>query len=171
MNDKILVAFATRYGSTTGVAEAIAAALRERGLAVDLEPARQVRTLEPYRAVVVGAPLYIGAWHKDALNFLSRHREALAKWPVAVFALGPLNDVAKERDDARMQLNNGLAKFPWLQPVAVGIFVGKYDPAQLRFPHNLLTISAASPLHGIPASDHRDWAAIRAWGDDLASRL
>src|SRR5512146_425419 len=87
------------------------------------------RSLEPYRAVMVGAPLYIGAWHKDVLNFPPRHREALASRPVAVFALGPLNDVAEEQDASRTQLDKELAKLPWFKPSAVEIFVGQYDPA------------------------------------------
>src|SRR5215469_569468 len=70
MSASILVAYATRYGSTQEVAEAIAATLRERGLAVDIQPMRDVRSLDQYRAVVLGAPLYMFHWHKDAIHFL-----------------------------------------------------------------------------------------------------
>jgi menaquinone-dependent protoporphyrinogen oxidase len=95
MSDSVLVAYATSYGSTLEVAEAVAATLRERGLEVDIQPMRQVRTLAGYSAVVLGAPLYMFRWHKDARRFLSRHRQALTKHPpesirVAIFALGPL---------------------------------------------------------------------------------
>ena len=89
MSDKVLVVYATRYGSTQEVAERVAETLRENGLQVDVKPARQVRALEGYRAVVLGAPLYIGRWLKDAHRFLARHQEGLAQRPVAVFALGP----------------------------------------------------------------------------------
>ena len=53
MSDSILVVYATRYGSTQEVAEAVAGTLRERGLEVDLQPMRNVRSLEGYRAVVL----------------------------------------------------------------------------------------------------------------------
>lgn len=56
-----------------------------------------------------------------------------------------------------------LAKLPWLKPLAVEVFAGKLDPAKLRFPDSLLTMLPASPLHGMPATDARDWAAIRTW--------
>jgi menaquinone-dependent protoporphyrinogen oxidase len=82
MSTSVLVAYATRYGSTQEVAEAVAATLRERGLAVDIGPMREVRTLDQYHAVVLGAPLYMFHWHKDALHFLARHREALTQRPV-----------------------------------------------------------------------------------------
>ena len=51
------------------------------------------------------------------------------------------------------------------------MFGGKYDPVKLRFPDSLLAKLPASPLHQAPASDARDWTAIRAWASDLAVRL
>ncbi len=89
MSDSILVAYATRYGSTQDVAEQIAATLRKCGLKVEVKPAKQVRSLEGYCAVVLGAPFYIGSWLKDAQRFLEQHQVALLERPVAVFALGP----------------------------------------------------------------------------------
>ena len=171
MSTSILVAYATRYGSTQEVAEAVAATLREHGLEVDLQPMRKVRTLERYHAVVLGAPIYIGSLHKDAQRFLSQHREALSRRSVAVFALGPTHDDEKERQGSRAQLDKELAKFPWLTPVALEMFGGKYNPAKLRFPDNLIASLPASPLHNEPASDVRDWTAIRAWANKLTAKL
>ncbi|WP_255334351.1 flavodoxin domain-containing protein [Methanosarcina sp. KYL-1] len=171
MQIKVLVAYASRYGSTQEVAEAIAITLRENGLVVDLEPMREVKVLEGYTAVVMGAPLYMLHWHKDARGFLSRHREALRDRPVAIFALGPFHDEEEDWKEAREQLDEELAKFPWLTPIAIEIFGGKFDPAKLRFPDNLIAILPASPLRKMPASDIRDWTAIRAWANDLAMQL
>jgi menaquinone-dependent protoporphyrinogen oxidase len=148
------------------VAEAIAATLRERGLEVDIQPTREVRTLDQYREVVLGAPLYMFHWHKDALHFLARHRETLTQRQVAVFALGPFHAEEKEFQEARGQLDKELAKFPWLTPGAIEIFGGKFDPEKLTFPHNLLPA-----LKNMPASDVRDWTAIRAWASDLAAQF
>ena len=166
MSTSVLVAYATRYDSTQEVAEAVAATLRERGLEVDIQPMRKVRTLEGYRAVVLGAALYIGRWHKDARRFLSRHREALTERPVAIFALGPLHTDEKEWQGSRAQLDQELAQFPWLTPVALELFGGKFDPAKLHFPWSFLPA-----LKNMPASDVRDWTAIRAWASKLAAKL
>jgi menaquinone-dependent protoporphyrinogen oxidase len=170
MSDSILVTYATRYGSTQEVAEKVAATLRESGLAAEIHPAKQVRTLDGYRAVVLGAPLYIGSWLKDAQRFLTQHQAALANLPIAIFTLGPTR--ADEGWEAvRGQLDAQLGKYPWLKPVAVELFGGKYDPAKLKFPMNLLAALPASPLHGEPASDVRDWDAIRAWAGSLPAKL
>jgi menaquinone-dependent protoporphyrinogen oxidase len=104
-------------------------------------------------------------WHKDAKHFLSRFRQALMAQPVAVFALGPLHDDPQEWQDSRGHLDKELQKFSWLAPVAVGIFGGKFDPTKLRFPYNLIPA-----LKRMPASDIRDWEAIRNWANDVVTK-
>jgi menaquinone-dependent protoporphyrinogen oxidase len=166
MSTSILVGYATRSGSTQEVAETIAATLREDGLVVVCQPIKNVRSLEGHGAVVLGAPLYMFRWHEDAKRFLSRHQAALRARPAVVFALGPFHEDAKEFQDARSQLDKELLKFPWFAPIAIQIFGGKFDPATLRFPMNLIPA-----LKQMPASDIRDWTAIRAWASGLAAQL
>ena len=166
MPDPILVTYSTIYGSTQEVAERVAATLRDGGLAVDLQPVRKVRSLDAYRAIVLGAPLYMFHWHKDALGFLSRHRKAIAEKPIAIFALGPLNNVEKEFVDARAMLDKELAPFPWLSPVVIEIFGGKLEPAKFRFPHNLIPV-----MRSMPASDIRHWTKIKDWASSLVPKL
>jgi len=166
MSSSVLVAYASRYGSTQEVAEAVAATLRECGLEVKLLPMREVRTVEGYGAVVLGTALYMFHLHKDARRFLSRHRDGLMQRPVAIFAMGPINNVEKEWQGVREQLAKELAQFPWFTPVAHEIFGGVFDPAKLRFPYNLIPA-----LRRLPASDIRDWTAIRDWANNLAVKL
>jgi len=165
MPGSVLVGYATRNGSTQEVAETIAATLRDGGLEVDIQPMRKVKTLAGYRLLVLGAPLYMFHWHKDALGFLSKHHAALKELPVAIFALGPFHDEEKEWEGVRAQLEKELEKFPWFTPVAHKVFGGKFDPAKLRFPLNLVPA-----MKKMPASDVRDWTAIRAWARDLAAK-
>ena len=168
MQKKILIAYATRTGSTQEVAEAVAVTLCESGLEVDIQPMRNVRTLKGYGAVVLGAPLYMFHWHKDALSFLSRYREVLTDGLlVAIFASGPFaKGDEKEWQEVRKQLDQELAKFAWLRPIAVEIVGGKFDPAKLSFPLNLVPA-----LKQMPASDLRDWTVIRAWASNLAAKF
>jgi len=166
MNSIVLVTYATRTGSTEEVARAIADVLREHDLTAELQPATEVQTLEGFGAVVLVAPLYMGQLHKDARRFLSVHRPDLMKLPVALFVPGPVQDVEKDWAGARQQLDQELAKLPWLTPVARHVIGGKFDPAKLGFPFNLIP-----PLKKIPANDLRDWKAIRSLAADLAATL
>ena len=94
----------------------------------------------------------------------SSRREMLD--PVAIFALGPFHAEEKEFQEERGQLDKELVKFPWLRPQAIAIFGGKFDPDKLTFPHNLVPA-----LKKMPASDARDWTAIRDWASNLAAQF
>ncbi len=168
MEIKVLVAYASTHGSTQEVAEVVADVLRERGLVVDFQPVRNVRILAGYSAVVLGAPLYMFHWHKAARHFLTQHRKILADGlPVAIFAGGSI-ETADETEwrEVRRQLDQELAKFPWLKPASVEIVGGRFDPKKLRFPYSLIPA-----LRQMPARDLRDWTAIRAWASQLAEEF
>ena len=160
MPNPILVAYATKMESTHEVADAVATRLRELGEEVDVRPADEVGTLAPYGGIVLGGALYAGRWHRHARRFLAKHRDELAKRPVAVFAMGPLKLEPADVRGSREQLDRALAKEPWLEPVSVAVFGGVIDPAKLRF-----------PLTRLDAADARDWEAIRSWADEIAARL
>jgi menaquinone-dependent protoporphyrinogen oxidase len=107
-------------------------------------------------------------WHKEALRFLSQHRKILADhFPVAIFAGGPFGKGdGKEWQEVRAKFDLELAKFSWLTPISVQMVGGKFDPAKLRFPYSLIPA-----LKKMPASDLRDWVAIRAWASSLAAQF
>jgi len=160
MNRRVLVAYATKRGSTREVAESVAATLRAEGLDAECRPAAEVEDLDGYAGVVLGGALYMGRWHADARDFLKRHRRTLVPLRLAVFAMGPRTLAESDVEESRQQLDNALAMVPELEPVSVAVFGGVVDPAKLRFPFNRM-----------PASDARDWDAIHAWAQDVAKQL
>lgn len=167
MSHKTLVAYVSRSGSTTEVAEAIAETLRADGTAVDLVAGPDVTSLDDYDLIVFGAPLYIGNWPTAAHQFLRSHKAALANHRVVIFALGPT-----ELDDAQMaaaedQLANVLAKYEWLKPLQTKMFVGRFDVTKMTGWHRLLAKLPA--MKKLPAQDFRDWDGIRAWAHQLAT--
>jgi len=157
----ILLAYATRYGSTQEVAESVGEVLRIAGFKVDVQPMQEVEGLDGYDAVVLGAAIYNARWHPEAHRFLSEHQGALALRPVAIFALGPLSTSKEAMQRSRGQLDKELEKYPWLKPVSVEMFVGKIDPSKLGFLERMMT----------PASDHMNWEAVRLWAEALPNRL
>lgn len=167
---EVLVAYGTRYGSTEEVAETVAATLKEQGLEVEVKPAREVRSLDGYGAVVLGTPLYMGALHKDVRALLGRNKEALEHMPFALFALEPIK-ADDGVDGSREQLFTALAKLTLPTPVATAVFVGAYDPARLGFKDKMIAALPASPLHGETAHDERDLETIRGWARTLPAEL
>jgi menaquinone-dependent protoporphyrinogen oxidase len=159
MTGPILVAYASRYGTTREVAEAIAATLREHELKVDVQPAGEVDDLGPYGAVVLGGGIYIGRWHRDARGFVRHFEDRLHDLEVAVFALGPVTEKPEDMAGSTKQLERNLVNLP-VEPVAVRVFGGAFDPASVGFPFNRM-----------PAADVRDWDAIRSWAVALAERF
>jgi len=152
----ILVAFATRNGSTGEVADAIVGTLRGIGSIVDLRPARTAReSIDGSDLVVLGAPLYSGRWHREAHQFLKRHRAELGRVPIAIFGMGPRSGDDEAWQHSRRQLDGALAKRGWLAPVAVAVF-GGVDPPK---------------GHRAERRDLRDWEAIRAWAAGLPALL
>lgn len=164
MEPKILVSYATRLGSTRETAEFIADVLQKEGLDVVLEPMAEVGSLDPYRAVVLLAALYIGRLHRDARTFLAKHRHALEQRPVVLFVPGPVDGLKKSWDGARAQLKGKLSHYPWLQPVACHVIGGTWDPATMSYPWKLV-------LNKVPASDARDWDSIGALAREVAGML
>jgi len=157
---RVLVAFASRHGSTEEVARVIAEVLRERGLSVDVRSATAVDGIADYEAVVIGGALYTARWHREARRLMHRERTALARVPVAVFAMGPRTLGDEDVSQSRRELDVALAEVPEVEPVSIAVFGGVVDPAKLHF-----------PLNHMPAVDARDWDAIHGWAAALADRL
>ena len=161
MSDRVLVAYATKHGSTREVAEEIGRVLRQRGLDTDVAEARLVRDLAPYGAVVLGSALYAAHWQRGANRFVARHLAALQARPVWLFSTGPLDRSA----DA------GLLP----APPSVAITT---DPIGARA-HRVFGGRLLADTPGLdpqvlathPVGDFRDWAAIRAWALGIAAAL
>jgi menaquinone-dependent protoporphyrinogen oxidase len=142
---QILVAFATKNGSTEEVAAAIAGSLRDSGCDVDLRRARDVtKPVAGWDLVVLGAPIYSGRWHRDAHRFLKRHRNEFGRVPVAVFGMGPRSGDEGGWQRSRDQMNRALARHGWLTAAAIAVF-GGVDPPKRQVTNR---------------RDLRDWNAI-----------
>jgi menaquinone-dependent protoporphyrinogen oxidase len=163
MSNQILIAYATMSGSTKEIAEFMAHKLANQGYGVEARACREVRSLDEYSSVVLGASIYMFHLHKDAVHFLQRYQKRLASMPLAVFAGGPYGpNVVEDAKEVRKNLDSELAKFAWLQPVSVLLVGGRFDAALLRFPYNLIPA-----LKTAESRDARDWEEIGAWAREL----
>lgn len=160
---RVLVAVASKHGSTREIAEAVAAGLRARGLDVDFYDAGNIHSVAGYDAVVLGSAIYAGNWLVEAKGFAEAFRAELAKVPLWLFSSGPLGaENPQPQDDP----NRLVASLGDVIPRDHRVFVGKLDPETLGFAERLI----AKAVHA-PSGDFRDWDAIRDWAQSIASEL
>lgn len=169
--EKILVTYASRAGSTAGVAEAIGKTLAEKGFAVDVLPMLDVSSLTPYRAVVAGSAIHGQKWLPEAMKFLSDHRTELSSLPFASFMVC----ITLSMSNAR-QYMEGLKSWmipvrELVQPVSEGYFAGALNFSKLPISFNVLAMRLVVLFGVWKQGDHRDWDAINTWAEGLPSKL
>ena len=187
---KVLIAYATRSGTTAEVARTIGEEMEKTGTQVDVLSVDKVNGLESYDALVLGAPMILG-WHRAALRFLRKNRSSLKRIPLAVFVtcmsltkteetsfLGvpvmidenlpkPPKDESRLTFKERYSLVSNYLR-PILQacpvkPVSVGVFGGRLDFSHMQWWAMIFVVLILQAQAG----DKRNWEAIRAWARNL----
>jgi menaquinone-dependent protoporphyrinogen oxidase len=160
---RILVAVASKHGSTREIAETIAQELQSQGLSVDLLSAETVVQVSNYDAVVFGSAIYAGNWLPEAKRFAEAFRTQLSKVPFWLFSSGPIGaEDPKPHDDPNLLA----APLGGVKPREHHVFVGKLDPGTLGLGERLIVKAFKSPT-----GDFRNWEEIREWGRSIAVTL
>ena len=167
MNNAILVAYASRAGSTAGVAEVIGQTLAASGVPVEVRPMHDVQDLTDYPAVVAGSAIQGGCWLPEALQFVQTHRAALAQRPFAA-CLVCMTLAMPGADKYRAHVATWLEPVRALvRPASEGLFAGKLDISRVPRFADRLKFRLSVALGVWTEGDHRDWNAIRAWAAEL----
>lgn len=170
----VLVAYASKYGSTREIAERIAEKLRAAGQDVEVQPVKSAGDLTGYDAFVIGSAVYMGSWQKEATEFVRRNQAILVARPVWLFSSGPLGTAttdAQGRDLREAAEPKEIAELrEAIKPRDHRVFFGKLDPRKLGFSHRLIrSMPAGRAL--LPEGDFRDWAEIEVWAERIAAEL
>ncbi len=169
---RILVAHASKCGSTREIAEFIAEKLRGRGFEVEAREVGSVTGLAGYDAVVVGGAVYMGHWMPEAVDFVQRNQSALVSRPVWLFSSGPLQlpPGSPSLDDPKLVPTEIPGLIEAVHPREHRIFLGALDPAKLPFKYRALRKPPAARAI-LPEGDFRDWADVEAWAGEIAKVL
>lgn len=164
MNDRALVAYATKHGSTAEIAVAIGATIRDTGVTTDVRPARDVRDLSAYSMVVLGSAVYMNWWQGDAIDFLKRFERELAERPTWLFSSGPTGGTPVA--------NTRVAAILAAQPPPPGE-AGKRAQRIHALGHAVFGGRLGENMTGLferwmPRGDWRDFGSVSQWALEIA---
>jgi menaquinone-dependent protoporphyrinogen oxidase len=164
MQKRILIAYASAFGSTVDVAATIGETLAGNDLAVDVKPIEENPPIDGYQAVVIGSAVQHGNWLPEAVEFVKDNQAALNELPVALFCvhITNLGDDETSRQNRRVFLD---AVRPLVAAVDEAYFAGKFDRrgAKLMLPGFFARF--------VPPLDFRKWKKMRAWAERLRPLL
>lgn len=167
----VLVAVASRQGSTRQIAREIAAQLRTHGVVADVRNAADVSELTGYDAIVLGSAIHIHRWLPEAEAFITRHRAALKTRPVWLFSSGMLAVDKKTSWEANYPQSIDKMR------AAVGarehkIFTGRRQMEEPKaFWKPFLNVFTKMSHFNMTLGDYRDWDAIQQWARTIATAL
>jgi menaquinone-dependent protoporphyrinogen oxidase len=159
----LLIAYASKHGSTQEIAERIAEKLRQLGIQAETRSVDEVSDPESYEALVIGSAIYYGSWLKVATEWVHRNQVTLAARPVWLFSSGPLGTEVKDAEPQPKEL----AEFQQaIGPRDQRLFFGALDHHKLSFAERMMVKAVRAP-----EGDFRDWEAIEAWAASIARDL
>lgn len=162
---RVLIAFASRFGSTREIASVIGAVLEMRGFWVDVLPVDDIERLEGYDAVLIGSAVREQHWLPEAILFVQSHREALSHVPVVYFAVGmTMADPTPERFHEEYAYLDQVQAI--VKPLEIGLFAGSLEMNQLNREQKFKVL-----IKGLPRGDFRQWHDIRGWAEQIADSL
>jgi menaquinone-dependent protoporphyrinogen oxidase len=161
----VLVGYATAIGSTAGVAERIAARLRDSGCEVgsrpvgpDLEPGR-------FHAIVLFSVVHNMAWLRPALDCPDRMPGTTPTWFFSVGGVQPRGAFTRRLTD--LEITRVEQGFPTqFRGREHKLFAGVVRMAGLALWGRIFW-----RLIGGRDGDHRDWPAIDRWAAAIAADL
>jgi menaquinone-dependent protoporphyrinogen oxidase len=159
---KVLIAVASRHGSTREIADTIAEELRANGNVAGVRDMTAAECIAEYDAVILGSAVYAGQWLPEARRFVVRQRERLAELPVWLFSSGPtgVDPWPPGEPDGVAELAEAIGARERV------LFTGKLNLQALGFVDRVIV----QAIHA-PEGDFRDWSAIRNWARGIAASL
>lgn len=159
---KVLVAVGSKYGATREIAQTIAEVLRDCGCDAEYMDAKDVESVEPYDAFVIGSALYGGFWRRDASELVHGNIKVLRSRPVWLFSSGPVGLPPRPAET----MGEGETLVDIISAIAHESFSGCLNAERLNFGEQAI-------VRGLKASvgDYREWGQVKNWAREIGSQL
>jgi menaquinone-dependent protoporphyrinogen oxidase len=169
---KILVAYASEFGTTGEVAKAIGEVLCQEGNTVETKWVKHVTDMQHYNAFIVGSAIQYDRWMPEATEFIIANQTILSKRPVAFFftCLVLSKQSEKAAHKAKTYSDKLYSLVPHVKPVSVGRFAGVLDYSKMSFFFRLIA-RGIFVIVRVQEGDYRDWDAIRSWAKGIHLKL
>jgi menaquinone-dependent protoporphyrinogen oxidase len=166
----MLIAYASRHGSTAGIAQRMAAMLNANGVDAIAQPVSDIKDFQGYDGYVVGSAVYSTHWLAEASAFVRDHCTELRRHPVWLFSSGPLSSDPKDRKQAVS---------PDVRNVASSIHARRHRVFGGVWRRGTQPIGAVETLishlpdagYPLPEGDFRDWSSIDQYARTIAGEL
>ena len=159
----VLVAVASRHGSTDEIAQAIGRSLRERGIEAEVARVDEIDDVAGYEAVVLGSAVYAGRWLESARRFVDEHVGGLSALPTWLFSSGPVGAPPKPEPEEAVHVDRVVSLTHALDH---RVFAGQIVHSRLSFAERAVVRAFRAP-----DGDFRDWDEIDAWAGSIAEAL
>lgn len=160
----VLITYKSHTGTTKEAAEIIQDVFISKALDVELLEISEVKSVDKYDLIIIGAPINGMQWLPEASNFVSKHEITLNKKKVACFALSYIINDGRKFWKNRLR-NNFKNICQLVDPIDTMIFGGKVNqrmPALARF---IFGLSKEAPV------DYRDNKRIKNWANGLINNI
>jgi menaquinone-dependent protoporphyrinogen oxidase len=158
MQNKTLVAYASRAGSTIEIAARIAEMLTSKGVQVDLMPVEKVKGVSGYNSIILGSAIRVGKILPEAMKFVENYQVELQSIPFGVFVV--CMTLNQDTEENRIIVSDYLNPLRALvKPTSEGLFAGVMDLKKLNLLEKMMMKVMKAPL-----GDFRDWERIETWG-------
>ena len=158
---KVVVAAASRHGSTEMIADCLHEELEYAGCPAYRMDPDSLTSVADYDAVILGSAVYEGHWLKPARKLAVRLENELRGKPVWLFSSGPVGSIdpdAPPVDAVEVAGRLGAREHR--------VFPGRVEQDQLSFGERL----GVRRLGG-RSEDDRDWIEIGRWARSIAKTL
>lgn len=171
---RTLVAYASKYGATEGIAQRIGTVLQDKGLEVEVRRCEDLDDVSGYDAYIVGSATYEFNWRKAARRFVRRNVDELAAHPVWLFSSGPVGTEQVDKNGQDVLTAAEPKQFSTyadlLHPRGMQVFRGAFDHEKLRGSDRFFAwMPAIRDI--LPQGDFREWPVIESWAASIADEL